>query len=197
MVHLCTLAELSFCCVLGGACPPHQDPGGQERRKSTPTNTFPARLVRCRLGTDLNSGSLRPKPCPLHSTCCLSAKLAAGTAREPQVVSLCNCPQATQPEFSSLWDEQTSHHIADLRRRCCPWFPSPPVRVYHPCKLHPHHSGHRSWFANTIPALRASLMGSAGRESACNVEGLGWEDPQEKGKAAHSSILAWRIPWTI
>ena len=25
---------------------------------------------------------------------------------------------------------------------------------------------------------------------------LGWEDPLEKGKATHSSILAWRIPWT-
>ena len=25
---------------------------------------------------------------------------------------------------------------------------------------------------------------------------LGWEDPLEKGKAAHSRILAWRIPWT-
>ena len=24
---------------------------------------------------------------------------------------------------------------------------------------------------------------------------LGWEDPLEKGKATHSSILAWRIPW--
>ena len=28
------------------------------------------------------------------------------------------------------------------------------------------------------------------------VRSLGWEDPLEKGKAAHSSILAWRIPWT-
>ena len=26
---------------------------------------------------------------------------------------------------------------------------------------------------------------------------LSWEDPLEKGKAAHSSILAWRIPGTI
>ena len=26
---------------------------------------------------------------------------------------------------------------------------------------------------------------------------LGWEDPLEKGKATHSSILAWRIPWTL
>ena len=25
---------------------------------------------------------------------------------------------------------------------------------------------------------------------------LGWEDPLDKGKATHSSILAWRIPWT-
>ena len=24
---------------------------------------------------------------------------------------------------------------------------------------------------------------------------LGWEDPLEKGKATHSSILAWKIPW--
>ena len=29
------------------------------------------------------------------------------------------------------------------------------------------------------------------------IQSLGWEDPLEKGKATHSSILAWRIPWTI
>jgi len=28
------------------------------------------------------------------------------------------------------------------------------------------------------------------------VRSLGWEDPLEKGKAAHSINLAWRIPWT-
>ena len=26
---------------------------------------------------------------------------------------------------------------------------------------------------------------------------LGWEDPPEKGKLTPSSILAWRIPWTV
>ena len=26
---------------------------------------------------------------------------------------------------------------------------------------------------------------------------LGWEDPLEKGETTHSSILAWRISWTI
>ena len=29
------------------------------------------------------------------------------------------------------------------------------------------------------------------------VRSLGWEDPLEKGTATHSSILAWRIPWTV
>ena len=42
--------------------------------------------------------------------------------------------------------------------------------------------------------------GSAGKESTHNARDLGsipgLEDPLEKGMAAHSSILAWRIPWT-
>ena len=29
------------------------------------------------------------------------------------------------------------------------------------------------------------------------VQSLGWEDPLEKGKVTHFSILAWRIPWTV
>ena len=28
------------------------------------------------------------------------------------------------------------------------------------------------------------------------VQSLGWEEPLEEGMATHSSILAWRIPWT-
>ena len=42
--------------------------------------------------------------------------------------------------------------------------------------------------------------GLVSKESACNVKtwvlSLGWEDPLEKEMATHSSILAWRIPWT-
>ena len=30
-----------------------------------------------------------------------------------------------------------------------------------------------------------------------SVQSLGWEDALEKRKATHSSILAWRIPWTV
>ena len=44
----------------------------------------------------------------------------------------------------------------------------------------------------------------SGKESICQyrrlqemlAQLLGWEDPLEKEMAAHSSILAWRIPWT-
>ena len=39
---------------------------------------------------------------------------------------------------------------------------------------------------------------SVGKESAGDP-GLipGWEDPLGKGKATHSSILAWRSPWIV
>ena len=37
---------------------------------------------------------------------------------------------------------------------------------------------------------------SDSKESACKAGSLGQEDPLEKGMAIHSSILAWRIPWT-
>ena len=42
--------------------------------------------------------------------------------------------------------------------------------------------------------------GSDGEESACNAEALvpslGQEEPLEKDMGTHSSILAWRTPWT-
>ena len=50
--------------------------------------------------------------------------------------------------------------------------------------------------ACTELAHRAFPAGSAGGESTCNAGDLGWEDPPEKGKATHSSVRAWRIPWT-
>ena len=43
----------------------------------------------------------------------------------------------------------------------------------------------------------ASLVAQLVKESVCNEGDLGWEDPLEKGKATHYSILAWRIPWTV
>ena len=54
------------------------------------------------------------------------------------------------------------------------------------------------------PVFLGFPCGSAGKESAHNagdqVRSLGWKDSLEKGKATHSSILAWRIPripWSV
>ena len=52
--------------------------------------------------------------------------------------------------------------------------------------------------------VRAYLIASLIAQSVKNllarqetqVRLLGWEDPLEKEMATHSSILAWRIPWT-
>ena len=47
---------------------------------------------------------------------------------------------------------------------------------------------------------RGFPCGSEVKASASNVgdwvRSLGWEDPLEKEMVTHSSILAWRIPWT-
>ena len=43
-----------------------------------------------------------------------------------------------------------------------------------------------AWLLRNPPAMWETL-----------VQSLGGEDPLEKGMATHSSILAWRIPWTV
>ena len=49
------------------------------------------------------------------------------------------------------------------------------------------------FWASLVAQLVKNLL--AMRETS--VQSLGQEDPLEKGTATHSSILAWRIPWTI
>ena len=50
-------------------------------------------------------------------------------------------------------------------------------------------------------SLAASMVAQMGKESALPfpetwVPSLGWEDPLQEGMATHTSILAWRVPWT-
>ena len=42
----------------------------------------------------------------------------------------------------------------------------------------------------------AQLVKSLPTVQESQVQFLGWEDPLEEGMTTHSSILAWRIPWT-
>ena len=45
--------------------------------------------------------------------------------------------------------------------------------------------------------LKAQLVNNPPEMQETWVQSLGWKDLLEKGKATHSSILAWRIPWTV
>ena len=46
-------------------------------------------------------------------------------------------------------------------------------------------------------SIRASLIAQLVKNPPAMQKTLSWKDPLEKRKATHSSILAWRIPWTI
>ena len=45
-------------------------------------------------------------------------------------------------------------------------------------------------------SLVAQMVKNLPAMQETQVWALGWEDPLEKGKATHSSTLAWKIPWT-
>ena len=55
-------------------------------------------------------------------------------------------------------------------------------------------------FSHVCAWLMAFLNGSEVKNQPAmqgtQVQSLNWDDPLEKGMATHSSILAWRIPWT-
>ena len=48
-----------------------------------------------------------------------------------------------------------------------------------------------------LQSLIAQLVKTPPAMWETGVHSLGWEDPLENRKATHSSILAWRIPWTV
>ena len=52
-------------------------------------------------------------------------------------------------------------------------------------------------FQYSWASLVAQLLKSLPAMRETWVHSLGWEDPLEKGKATHSSILAWKIQWNV
>ena len=61
--------------------------------------------------------------------------------------------------------------------------------------------GHKKLDTTERLSLNASLVAQLVKNLPAMwetwVRSLNWEDPLEKGKATHSSILAWGIPWTV
>ena len=52
-------------------------------------------------------------------------------------------------------------------------------------------------FQYSWPSLVAQLVKNWPAMQETWVQSLDWVDPLVKGKATHSSILGWRIPWTV
>ena len=106
-------------------------------------------------------------------------------------------------------------HFLCLFLHCCPankffstiflGFPNSSVGKESTCRRPWFNSwvGKIHWIRDRLPTLLflGFPCGSAGKESSCNAGHMG-SIPElgrslEKGKATHSSILAWRIPWTV
>ena len=83
--------------------------------------------------------------------------------------------QFSSVQLLSVSNSLRPHELQHTRPPC----PSPTPGVYSKASL----------VAQLVKNL--PVMGETWDQS------LGWEDPLEKGKATHASILAWRIPWTL
>ena len=73
------------------------------------------------------------------------------------------------------------------------------ITVFHSLKLGKSHTRSHLTYTEAIRgnSLVAQLVKNLPAMRETWVRSLGREDPLEKGKAAHSSILAWRIPWAV
>ena len=57
-----------------------------------------------------------------------------------------------------------------------------------------HHVTSSLLLSTSLDSLVAQLVKNLPAKQETLVQFLGWEEPLEKGKATHFSILAWRIP---
>ena len=53
------------------------------------------------------------------------------------------------------------------------------------------------WIISYVMLVVKNLPANMGDSQETQVQFLGQEDPLEKETATHSSILAWRIPWSL
>ena len=119
-----------------------------------------------------------------------NSRSSKSTSWEPQHKgSLCNqvfYMNANKNDFWILWPYNLSHWETDESNNNV---------------LKSYNFSLSCLFLCWLPFWGASLVAqlvknpSAIRETW--VRSLGWEDPLEKGKSTHSSILSWRIPWTV
>ena len=112
------------------------------------------------------------------------------------------------------WSDLAHTHISKNPEPCLTWWPvfewmalpcphifmeNQKAETKHSCETKPWRTrlGWQSRCSGTSkPSLVAQLVKCLPAMQETLVQSLGWEDPLEKEKATHSSILAWRTPWT-
>ena len=104
-------------------------------------------------------------------------------------------------------DNDSSHEMSfnacSLEASIAPWKQSYDQLRQH-IQKQGHHFADKVWllipdnshFIIKWASLVAQMVKNLPTVKETEVLSLVWEDPLEKGMAAHSSILAWRIPWT-
>ena len=144
----------------------------------------------------------RGQPPQIPSAIMTASRLTLVPALQSLGTSL---PQAGVP-----WSQTGLRRSPDLGRRTAP---GPTPTAAQPTHQRPQHSVcRRPWFVSlaskpllakkkqknkkTNPSLVAQRIKRLPAMRETRVWSLGWEDPLEKEMATHSSILAWRIPWT-
>ena len=108
---------------------------------------------------------------------------------------------------TGAWHEPSDGKIVSLSSKpYCPFASSPPSiflhYIYYFCNLRDIRSNGK--ITNSGPedldlnlaSLMAQMIKHLPTMLKTRVWCLGWEDPLEKEMATHSSILAWKIPWT-
>ena len=68
--------------------------------------------------------------------------------------------------------------------------------IYTCTNIHTHKNTMEYYSAIKKSCLMVQMLKSLSAMHGTQVQSLGQEDPLEKGMLTHSSILAWRIPWT-
>ena len=119
---------------------------------------------------------LVPLPCPCKS--CLTLSVCAGLILSAVLshFSVFLCSSLFSP---SVFLHRSLYHFL-FSSLCLTLFP------YLLSLLHlPSWASPVAQLVKNLPAMQETW-----------VRSLGWKNPLEKGKATHSSILAWRIPWT-
>ena len=122
-------------------------------------------------------------------TACLAFALKFGICRSPDTKSSSSYPMHSTPK---CWEAEV-YNKEDLFKRQ----PSEETgeQISDPSLWKPGAQG--IYLSFSWVSLVAQLVKKLLAVWETWVQFLGWDDPLEKGKATHSSVLAWRIPWTV